>query len=107
MLINPDIIVENLSSMEGIGEFQIVLQREDRPGAMDELLVRVETAGPQDTSSKTIDERKGLQETIIRRVQEAVSVRPNVEFVPSGQLYDSGGSIKVKRIVDLRPVAKD
>jgi phenylacetate-coenzyme A ligase PaaK-like adenylate-forming protein len=107
MLINPDIIVENLSSMEGIGEFQIVLQCEDRPGAMDELLVRVETAGLQETSPEAKEGKQGLQEAIVRRVQEAVSVRPEVEFVPSGQLYDSGGSIKVKRIVDLRPVAKD
>jgi len=107
MLINPDIIIENLSAVEGIGELQIVIRCEDRPGAMDELLVRVETSGPQEAKTGMTDEKKGLQEAIARLVQQAVSVRPAVEFVPSGQLYDSGGSIKVKRIVDLRPTAKD
>jgi phenylacetate-coenzyme A ligase PaaK-like adenylate-forming protein len=44
-----------------------------------------------------------LQEEVTRRVREAVSLRPEVEFVARGTLYDHERSIKTKRIVDLRP----
>jgi len=36
-------------------------------------------------------------------VQQAVSLRPEVEFVPRGALYDQERSIKATRVLDLRP----
>ncbi len=110
MLVNPELIVETLSAVEGVGEFQVVFACEDRPGAMDELIIRVETAGPgapPSASSEDGGDRKGLQEEIVRRVREAVSVRPQVEFVPGGELYDPERSIKARRIVDLRSPAEN
>ncbi|MFQ5915312.1 MAG: phenylacetate--CoA ligase family protein [Nitrospinota bacterium] len=110
MLVNPDVIVETLSGLEGVGEFQVVFACEDRPGAMDELIVRVER-GASPSSGRSPDGEEGAAETlregIVRRVREAVSIRPEVEFVPPGELYDPERSIKARRVVDLRPPAKD
>jgi hypothetical protein len=39
---------------------------------------------------------------VVRRVREAVSLRPEVEFVARGVLYDHERAIKAKRVVDLR-----
>jgi phenylacetate-coenzyme A ligase PaaK-like adenylate-forming protein len=44
-----------------------------------------------------------LRERLIARVQQAVSLRPEVEFVPRGALYDQERSIKATRVLDLRP----
>jgi phenylacetate-CoA ligase len=92
MLVNTDVILDTLSAMAGMGEFQIVFAGEERPGAMERLVIRIERE--VDTS---------LQEEVTRRVREAVSLRPEVEFVARGTLYDHERSIKTKRIVDLRP----
>ncbi|MFQ5693813.1 MAG: hypothetical protein ACE5IM_12305 [Nitrospinota bacterium] len=109
MLVNPDVIVEALSAMEGVGEFQVVFTREDRPGAMDELVVRVESA-PSPAPGRVSDgqgDAEGVREAIVRRVREAASIRPGVEFVPRGELYDQERSIKARRVVDLRPRSGD
>lgn len=97
MLVNPDLIVETLSALEGVGEFQVVFTCEDRPGAMDELIVRVERARAGED-----EETERLREGISHRVREAVSIRPRVEFVPPGEIYDPERSIKARRVVDLR-----
>ncbi len=39
---------------------------------------------------------------VTRRVRAAVSLRPEVEFVARGALYDQERSIKAKRVLDLR-----
>jgi hypothetical protein len=39
---------------------------------------------------------------VTERVHRAVSIRPEVEFVARGQLYDHADGIKLKRVVDLR-----
>jgi phenylacetate-CoA ligase len=91
MLVNTDVILDTLSAMAGIGEFQIVFAAEERPGGMERLVIRIEREA--DTT---------LQEEVTRRVREAVSLRPEVEFVSCGTLYDHEHSIKTKRIVDLR-----
>jgi len=89
MLVNTDVIVDTLAAMAGIGEFQIVFAGDDRPGAMERLVIRIE--GDADAA---------LREDVIRRVREAVSLRSEVEFVARGALYEQ--SIKAKRVVDLR-----
>jgi hypothetical protein len=45
----------------------------------------------------------GLRERLVAQVQRAVSLRPEIAFVPRGSLYDQEQSIKAKRVVDLRP----
>jgi phenylacetate-coenzyme A ligase PaaK-like adenylate-forming protein len=101
MLVNTDVIQNGLSAMAGIGEFQIVFLRESRQGAMDRLVIRIERQS-DDKSRET----EALRQNVIRSVREAVSLRPEVEFVPRGQLYDHERSIKSKRVLDLRPLAE-
>ena len=91
MLVNTDVILDTLSAMAGVGEFQVVFAGEDRPGAMERLVIRIEREA--DTS---------LAEEVVWRVREAVSLRPEVEFVARGTLYDHERSIKAKRVLDLR-----
>jgi len=91
MLVNTDVIADALSAL-GVGEFQIVFMRDDEPGAMDRLVIRIE----RDEDTPTIAEE------IIHRLREAVSLRPEIEFVARGALYDHERSIKTKRVLDLR-----
>jgi phenylacetate-CoA ligase len=94
MLVNTDVILDTLSAIPGIGEFQIVLAGPERPGAMERLVIRIEH-GPDDI----------LREEVTQRVRAAVSLRPEVELVARGTLYDQERSIKTKRVVDLRDKA--
>src|SRR5262249_24333045 len=95
MLVNTDLVVETLSALKGIGQFQIVFTR-DGPGGMDRLLVRIER-----DASDASDASAALREQAVGAVRAAVNLRPDVEFVPSGELYDER-SIKAKRVLDLR-----
>ena len=91
MLVNTEVILATLAGLEGLGEFQVVFAGEDRPDAMERLVVRIER-----------DADIVLAEKVVRLVREAVSLRPEVEFVARGTLYDPERSIKALRIVDLR-----
>jgi phenylacetate-CoA ligase len=91
MLVNTDVILDTLSAMAGIGEFQVVFAGPTSPGAMERLVIRIERDA--DTS---------LAEEVMRGVRAAVSLRPEVEFVARGALYDQERSIKAKRVLDLR-----
>jgi phenylacetate-CoA ligase len=95
MLINPAVLLDALQSIPGIDEFQVVVKRENDadPFSMDELLVRVATA--------KIDWQPLLTE-VISRAQNSVRVRPRVEFVAAGELYDPGRQTKAVRFVDQR-----
>lgn len=93
MLVNTDVVVDVLSAVEAIGVFQVVFLRDDAAGAMDRMVIRIERDA----------EDSGLRDRLITSVQQAVSLRPEVEFVARGALYDQERSIKAKRVVDLRP----
>jgi phenylacetate-CoA ligase len=93
MLVNTDVIVDTLSAVPGIGEFQVVFAGEDRPGELERLVIRIE----QEAGGAA-----PLREAVIRSVRAAVSLRPEVEFVARGALYDQERSIKAKRVLDLR-----
>jgi phenylacetate-CoA ligase len=90
MLVNTDVVIDLLSATPGIGQFQLVFARE--AAAMDRMVIRIE--GGDDAP---------LRERLSAGVQQAVSLRPEVEFVPRGALYDEARSIKAKRVLDLRP----
>ena len=90
MLVNTDVVIETVSAMPGIGQFQIVFMRDDG----------------RDGSDGDPDRERGGRDltapTIAHRVRAAVSLRPEVEFVARGTLYDHERSIKAKRVLDLR-----
>src|SRR5262249_54868886 len=91
MLVDTDVVVEALSALPGIGQFQVVFARQG--GGMDRLVVRIERDDNADAP---------FAEQVVRRVRAAVSLRPDVEFVPAGALYDHERTIKARRVVDLR-----
>ncbi len=93
MLVNTDVVVDMLSAVEAIGVFQVAFMRDDAAAAMDRMVIRIERDA----------EDVALRERLIVGVQQAVSLRPEVEFVARGALYDQERSIKARRVVDLRP----
>jgi len=94
MLVNTDIVLDYLASLPDVGDYQIEFAREDATGAMDDMIVRLET-----------DESDDLRSEITERIRRAVSMRPTVEFVGKGTIYDQRDSIKTRRIIDSRPRA--
>jgi phenylacetate-CoA ligase len=94
MLVNTDVLLDLLSAMPEIAEFQVVFAAASAPGQMERLVIRIER-----------DADPALGEEVGRRVRAAVSLRPEVEFVAPGALYDHERSIKARRVVDLRPRA--
>jgi len=96
MLVNTEVVADMLSGIAEVGEFQIVFRRDE--GAMDQLAIRIECADDSADNARSAE----LREEVTRRVRDAVSLRPDVEFVARGELYDHERSIKVKRVLDLR-----
>jgi phenylacetate-coenzyme A ligase PaaK-like adenylate-forming protein len=96
MLVNTDVVIDVLSAVEGLGQFQVVFARDDAPGAMERMVIRIEREADEAGAA-------ALRERLTQGVQRAVSLRPEVEFVARGALYDQERSIKARRVVDLRP----
>ena len=94
MLVNTDIVLDYLGKIDGIGDFQIEFARDDVPGAMDSMILRLELAADD-----------GLTDKISTDIRTAVSMRPTLEYVARGTLYDQDKSIKLKRVIDSRPPA--
>ena len=94
MLVNTDVVLDYLGAIDGVGDVQIEFARNDKPGAMDDMIVRLELAGDDTLASKISEDLRG-----------AVSMRPTVDFVPRGTLYDQAKSLKLRRVIDSRPPA--
>jgi phenylacetate-CoA ligase len=95
MLINPAVLLDALQGLAGVDEVQVVVQRVDvnDPFSMDELLVRMAT------QSLAKDQ---LANDIADRVQQAVRVKPRVEFTNVIDIYDPASQTKARRFVDKR-----
>lgn len=95
MLLNQAVLLETLRSIPEIDEFQVVVRREDPsdPFSMDELVVRVAARG---------GDRQALASVIAARTQEAVRVRPRVEFATATDIYDPATQTKAVRFADER-----
>lgn len=95
MLINPAVLLDALQGLDDVDELQVVVQRVDSkdPFSMDELLVRMATR------SSATDK---LANDIADRVQQAVRVRPRVEFANVSDIYDPANQTKARRFIDKR-----
>lgn len=95
MLINPAVLLDVLQGLADVDEVQVVVQRVDvnDPFSMDELLVRMAT------QSLAKDQ---LVNDIVERVQQAVRVKPRVEFTNVIDIYDPASQTKARRFVDKR-----
>jgi phenylacetate-coenzyme A ligase PaaK-like adenylate-forming protein len=95
MLINPAVLLEALRTVPGVDEFQVVLTRQDPndPFSMDDMVVRVAT---------TRSDRDALNGQLVAAAQDAVRVRPRVEFTTADDIYDPARQAKAERLVDRR-----
>jgi phenylacetate-coenzyme A ligase PaaK-like adenylate-forming protein len=95
MLINPAVLLDALQGLADVDEVQVVVQRVDLndPFSMDELLVRM--------STKSLAKDQ-LANDIADRVQQAVRVKPRVEFTNVIDIYDPASQTKARRFVDKR-----
>ena len=95
MLINPAVLLEALNGIPAVEEFQVVVRRKDPadPYSMDELVVRLACSSA---------DREALSEIVMARAQEAVRVRPHVEFANPVDIYDPTKQTKAVRFVDQR-----
>jgi phenylacetate-CoA ligase len=94
MLVNTDVVLDYMGAIDGVGDVQIEFRRDDTPGAMDEMILRLELDGDDSARDK-----------ITADIRSAVSMRPEIRFVDRGTLYDQSKSIKLRRIIDSRPRA--
>lgn len=92
MLVNTDVVLDYLGAIDGVGDVQIEFRRDDVPGAMDEMILRLEIEGDDN-----------LRNRVSTDIRTAVSMRPEIRFVDRGTLYDQAESIKLRRIIDSRP----
>jgi phenylacetate-coenzyme A ligase PaaK-like adenylate-forming protein len=99
MLVNPAALLAALGGVQGVEEFQVVIQREDRadPHSMDEMLVRVACAPGL---------RSSVEKELTARTVAAVQVRPRIEYVAAAEIYDPGREAKAARFVDARSVTR-
>ena len=95
MLINPTVLLESLTAVPNVDEFQVILTRQDENDAfsMDEMIVRI--ASPR-------TDRNALKLAVTEAAQSAARIRPQVEFVEASDIYDPAKHSKATRLVDRR-----
>ena len=95
MLINPTVLLESLTAVKGLDEFQVVLTRQDASDAfsMDEMIVRVASAR---------SDRDGVVSEVTDAAQTAARIRPKINFVEASDIYDPAKESKAVRLVDKR-----
>jgi len=95
MLINPTVLIDALRAVPEVEEFQVVLTRQDPadPLSMDEMVVRVATAST---------DRDALAQRVVRVAQDAVKIRPRIQFMAATDIYDPMKQVKSVRLVDER-----
>lgn len=92
----PSQIEEALLRVEGTApHYEIVI---DRPGALDEVTIRVEVR--PETFSDKMRQMQALKEQIVREIASVAGIRARVELVSPKTLERSPG--KAKRVIDLR-----
>jgi phenylacetate-CoA ligase len=94
-LVNPGALVEAISGLAGLDDFQIVATRArlDDPLSSEELLVRF-TASAEHADPLTL--------AIAERVRDACEISPRVVYAPREEFADVGDVYKFKRFEDER-----
>ena len=93
MLVNPTVVEAAVLGVEGVSEYQAVVERENMadPFSMDRLRIRIAGSGLSDKAP-----------VVSLAVKQATGVTPMVECVEAAAIYGPNGSLKLKRFVDLR-----
>ncbi|MBU74616.1 MAG: hypothetical protein CMM73_02765 [Rhodospirillaceae bacterium] len=92
MLINPDVITDLLLADGKVGEFQIIIDRENADDRLSSDRMRLLLDLKPDADP----------EAIVETVRVATGVRPIVEEVERAQIFDPDRTLKAKRFKDLR-----
>ncbi|WP_431285082.1 phenylacetate--CoA ligase family protein [Humitalea sp. 24SJ18S-53] len=94
MLINPAALLGSMQSVEGLDEFQVVVDRMDPadPFSMDELILRIAPRGEPIAASAAV----------LAAVQATIGVRPRVVVEERLAIYDPSRETKAVRFVDRR-----
>ncbi len=95
MVINRESIGNQLASIKGLVEYQLVAEKEDPHNRFspDVLIVRLSVAGRM---------RQDVEREVIERVEQATGIVPRVEFVQSPDIYDPSTELKATRFLDRR-----
>jgi len=99
MLVNPQLLVDAVMGEPDIVEFQAFVDKEDPADglSMDRLLIKLVPKA---------DAGGGLDERVLDRVRQAISVTPLIEITTSDDPALKNRGWKTKPLVDLRPPAK-
>ncbi len=94
MLVNPTVVEAAVLAVEGVSEYQALVEREIMadPFSMDRLRIRI--AGAENLADKA--------PLVSLAVKQATGVTPLVECVQASAIYGPNGSLKLKRFVDQR-----
>lgn len=94
MLVNPTVVEAAVLAVEGVKEYQALVERENMadPFSMDRLRIRI--AGTDPLADKA--------PLVSLAVKQATGVTPLVECVEASAIYGPNGSLKLKRFVDQR-----
>lgn len=94
-LVNTGVLRDALERLEGVDEYQVLLDRErpDDPLSSDVLRVRLATAAA---------EPEALVQRVRASLTELVHVTPEIELVAADAIYDVLATAKPRRVVDLR-----
>ena len=105
MLVNTDVVIDVLSAMPRIGQFQIVFMRDGGPDAMDRMVIRIERDGAVPETAPVADDdrppraRGGVAAARgrVRRPRDAVRPRAHDQGKTGGGLEDE----RMNRIFDF------
>jgi phenylacetate-CoA ligase len=90
----PTQVEEQILTVDGLAPHYVCVLT--RPGNLDELTVRVESAGEPDATAAA-----AMEATLAGRIKHGIGVTARVEVVPPHALERSQG--KARRISDQRP----
>ena len=94
MLVNPTVVEAAVLAVEGVSEYQALVERENMadPFSMDRLRIRIAGTAPLSDKAPLVS----------LAVKQATGVTPQVECVEASAIYGPNGSLKLKRFVDQR-----
>lgn len=96
-LINPEILMDILANVPGVGEYQIIFTKKDLkdPFSPDELLLKIACLPTR--------KKEEIKDEIFNKVLNAMEMRPKIQFVELSEIFDISSSLKAVRIIDIRP----
>jgi phenylacetate-coenzyme A ligase PaaK-like adenylate-forming protein len=93
--INTESVKNQLASIKGLVEYQLVVEKEDPENRFspDRVIIRLSVAGRM---------REDVEREVMERIRQAAGVTPKVEFVQSPDIYDPSTGLKATRFLDRR-----